>query len=126
MVHTIWTLASPMAESMAEQDALAALRAENTRLIKLLEAHGIAWRRPPEPAPQVSETGTSKLSTREKVALFRRLFRGRDDVATTSIRPAGRTRRATDQAIRRPAPTNGAPACATSSASNARTAAIAC
>ncbi len=80
MVRTIWTLASPLAESMAEQDALAALRAENARLIALLETHGIAWRRPPEPAPQVSETDTSTLSTREKVALFRRLFRGRDDV----------------------------------------------
>jgi hypothetical protein len=37
------------------------LRRENARLIGLLEAHGPS-------------------STQEKVALFRRLFRGRDDV----------------------------------------------
>jgi hypothetical protein len=58
------------------------LRAENARLIALLEAHGIAWKKtvapvivqlpaPPEP---------SKLSTDEKIALFMRLFRGRTDV----------------------------------------------
>lgn len=62
---------------MADRDELAALRAENTRLIALLESRGIEWRlpsrpeRPPEP---------SRLSTEEKVELFRRLFRGRTDV----------------------------------------------
>ena len=66
---------------MSEPDVLAALRAENARLIALLEAHGIAWRSPPRTPPaRVSEQGTPGLSTREKVALFRRLFRGRDDV----------------------------------------------
>ena len=56
------------------------LRTENARLIKLLEAHGIDWRLP-EPA-QLSSTAAepSSLSTTEKVALFRRLFRGRTDV----------------------------------------------
>lgn len=34
------TVGSPMAGSITEQDALAALRAENARLIGLLEAHG--------------------------------------------------------------------------------------
>jgi hypothetical protein len=35
---------------MAETDALAILQAENARLIALLEAHGIQWRLPAEPA----------------------------------------------------------------------------
>lgn len=61
------------------------LHRENARLIGLLEAHGIAWRSsgpaPTEPAP-ISEAAPVKRpsSTREKVALFRSLFRGRDDV----------------------------------------------
>ena len=65
----------------SEHNDLEALRAENARLIALLETHGIAWRVPefnvaltaPEPEP-------SMLSTTEKIALFRRLFRGRTDV----------------------------------------------
>ena len=65
---------------MAESDALATLRAENARLIALLQAHGIEWRSPPEPARPASGQDISRLSTQEKVALFRRLFRGRDDV----------------------------------------------
>jgi len=65
---------------MAESDALAMLRAENARLIALLQAHGIEWRSPPESACPASGQGLSRLSTQEKVALFRRLFRGRDDV----------------------------------------------
>ena len=60
----------------SDSDELAALRAENVRLVSLLEAHGIEWRRKPQsPVPRVSV-----LSTNEKVALIRRLFRGRDDV----------------------------------------------
>lgn len=69
--------------SPVNTDASASLlRAENTRLIALLEAHGIDWQdraahaepcAVPEPAP-------SKLSPTEKIALFRRLFRGRTDV----------------------------------------------
>jgi len=58
----------------------AALQAENARLIALLEAHGIEWR-PPQPAVFAArEPEPSRLSTAEKVALFRRLFRGRTDV----------------------------------------------
>ena len=57
-----------------------ALRAENARLISLLESHGIEWRLPPPPAKPVAEQEPSRLSTAEKVALFRRLFRGRTDV----------------------------------------------
>lgn len=66
---------------MTEQDQLAALRAENARLISLLEYHGIEWREPPAPQQiQVAEAPPSTLSTSEKVALFRRLFQGREDV----------------------------------------------
>ena len=70
---------------MTERSALASLQAENARLTALLEAHGIEWRLPPRPiAVSVSvptpELEPSRLSTAEKVALFRRLFRGRADV----------------------------------------------
>jgi len=64
----------------AGSDTLARLRVENARLIGLLEAHGIEWRSPPEPPPPAPAQDTSKLSAPEKVTLFRRLFRGRDDV----------------------------------------------
>lgn len=61
------------------------LRRENARLIALLEAHGVAWRssgQAPSPQPLASDaiTGSVPRSAQEKVALFRRLFRGRDDV----------------------------------------------
>ena len=60
---------------MIERDPLLELKAENARLIALLEANGIQWRAPPASTPE-----PSRLSTGEKVALFRRLFRGRTDV----------------------------------------------
>ena len=61
------------------------LRRENARLIALLEAHGVAWRSSgpaPSPRPLASDeiTGSEPRSAQQKVALFRRLFRGRDDV----------------------------------------------
>ncbi len=58
------------------------LRPENARLVALLEAHGIDWRLPkPAPVPPVSiQPEPSRLSTDEKIAVFRRLFRGRTDV----------------------------------------------
>jgi superfamily II DNA or RNA helicase len=65
---------------MANRDDLAVLEAENIRLIALLEAHGIEWRLPPSAVHGVQETEPYRLSTAEKVALFRRLFRGRTDV----------------------------------------------
>ena len=75
---------------MTEREAFAALQAENVRLVALLESHGIAWRMTPAaasqpaltasvPEPAPGPTGPS-LSTAEKVALFRRLLRGRTDV----------------------------------------------
>ena len=65
--------------SNPDADALAALRAENARLIGLLDAHRIQWR-PAAAASAVPEMAPSRLSTDEKVALFGRLFRGRTDV----------------------------------------------
>ena len=64
---------------MIEVDELTTLRTENARLAALLDAHGIAWRFPSEPALQ-STTQPSRFTTGEKVALFRKLFRGRTDV----------------------------------------------
>ena len=65
-------------------DLLEHLRAENARLIALLESHGIEWRLPDEPS-QVEPASpppllSSSLDTDAKLALFKRLFRGRADV----------------------------------------------
>ena len=68
---------------MTNSEPMAALQAEVTRLVSLLEANGIEWRLPSEPNPQPSipaKIESAQLSTTEKVALFRRLFRGRTDV----------------------------------------------
>jgi hypothetical protein len=65
---------------MADPTVVATLQAENARLVALLEAHGIEWRQPQPTALVVREQESSRLSTAEKVALFRRLFRGRTDV----------------------------------------------
>ena len=62
---------------MSDQELLAKLQAENARLISLLDARGIEWR-PSASAPPAFEP--SKLSTGDKVALFRHLFRGRADI----------------------------------------------
>jgi superfamily II DNA or RNA helicase len=58
-------------------EELARLHAENARLAGLLDAHRIAWRLP---APTAASANGTPVSTQEKVALFRRLFRGRTDV----------------------------------------------
>ncbi|WP_291221650.1 hypothetical protein [Dokdonella sp.] len=64
---------------MIDTDALTSLHAENPRLTALLDAHGIAWRLPTQTQTQtVAEL--SRLTTDEKVALFRTLFRGRMNV----------------------------------------------
>lgn len=65
---------------MTERTDLSTLQAENARLIALLESHGIAWRTPQSAVIVAREPEPSRLSTAEKVALFRRLFRGRTDV----------------------------------------------
>lgn len=56
-------------------DELSRLRAENARLRALLACHGIAADEPEPMSPQ-----KSVLSLEEKVALFRNLFQGREDV----------------------------------------------
>ncbi|MCL2310847.1 MAG: DEAD/DEAH box helicase family protein [Proteobacteria bacterium] len=63
---------------MSDHDELEALRAENARLTALLDAHGVVWRLPSVPATQ--STDTLYLTADDKVALFRKLFRGREDV----------------------------------------------
>ncbi|SEC84083.1 TOTE conflict system archaeo-eukaryotic primase domain-containing protein [Pseudomonas anguilliseptica] len=65
-------------------DLLEHLRAENARLIALLQVHGIEWRLPDEP-PLVELASpppliSSSLDTDAKLALFKRLFQGRTDV----------------------------------------------
>jgi superfamily II DNA or RNA helicase len=67
---------------MANNVTLTALQTENARLVALLEAHGVEWRLPAlKPSPATLEGAeSSKLSTIEKVALFRRLFQGRTDI----------------------------------------------
>ena len=66
--------------SMDDASEVARLRAENDRLIALLESHGIDWHASQPKAHEVREPEPSRLSTAEKVALFRCLFRGRTDV----------------------------------------------
>ena len=58
-------------------DELTRLRAQNSRLAGLLDAHGIAWRVSDSVTEPVSSVA---LTTDEKIALFRKLFRGRTDV----------------------------------------------
>jgi hypothetical protein len=68
-------------KAVQEDDELATLRSEYARLISLLDAHGIEWRLPPEPIPlPIPDVEPSNFSATEKVAIFRRLFRGRTDV----------------------------------------------
>ncbi len=75
-------MSSMIGDSGAE---LERLRAENARLIVLLDSHKIRWQlsSPPArgevltPEPRVEP---SSLSTKEKLDLFRRLFHGRTDV----------------------------------------------
>lgn len=69
---------TPRTETKADRDERVALRAETCRLIALLESHRIERRARQQPFPPPIEP--SRPSTQEKVALFRRLFRGRTDV----------------------------------------------
>ena len=73
--------------SNIKPDESATLRAENARLVALLEAIGIDWK-PPSTTPSPVSTSnvvepTATFTTEDKVALFRRLFRGRSDVYPT-------------------------------------------
>ncbi|WP_319588966.1 hypothetical protein [uncultured Desulfobulbus sp.] len=65
-------------------DELQQLREENARLKALLNSHGIAWevafdKEPDSPTAESPPTA-NHLTTSEKIALFRLLFRGRTDV----------------------------------------------
>ena len=78
----------------ATEDQLAHLRTENERLVALLERHGIGWRLDVQSFSKQIPTATAGgLSPEDKIALFRRLLRGRDDVyavrwqSSTSGRP---------------------------------------
>lgn len=66
------------------QDELGRLREENIRLKTLLIQHGIPWQQPTPHklvSAQVEATSTpNQFTIGEKIALFRRLFRGRKDV----------------------------------------------
>lgn len=65
---------------MAEHDPSAELKTENARLVALLEANGMQWHVEPALVLAPSTLESSRFSTGEKVALFRRLLRGRTDV----------------------------------------------
>ena len=71
-------------ESDDAQNGLRRLRDENARLKELLTRHGIAWEEPaiPEPVPVPAQPAQvpTPFTTDQKIALFRRLFRGREDV----------------------------------------------
>lgn len=62
------------------QDELRRLREENARLKELLIQHGIIWEEPSIPESALSAPAQPHFTTDDKIALFRRLFRGREDV----------------------------------------------
>ena len=66
------------------QEELRMLQAENSRLQSLLDQHGIDWQVKQDIVPAVPEDKTNlhslNLSSADKVALFRSLFRGRPDI----------------------------------------------
>ncbi|CRN00158.1 MULTISPECIES: TOTE conflict system archaeo-eukaryotic primase domain-containing protein [Pseudomonas] len=67
---------------MIDTSLVAKLRAENARLVALLDAHGIEWRPSAEPVKIaiIQAEQSQPLDTDGKLALFRSLFRGRTDV----------------------------------------------
>lgn len=67
------------------QEELVALREENLRLKFILDSHGINWETPPtehvpEEVPHTKVFPSTGMTPAEKIGLFRRLFRGRQDV----------------------------------------------
>jgi len=67
-------------ESSLAGDNVEALRAENARLIALLESHGIEWRETTAMRIAPGPVESTRFSTHEKIMLFRKLFRGRTDI----------------------------------------------
>lgn len=68
-----------MTSSNDIHNELARLREENARLKELLRKHGIAYEASTSPIVPTQKL-MPQLSLNEKVALFRSLFRGREDV----------------------------------------------
>ena len=68
---------------MTDTDRLTELQTENARLIALLDSNGIEWRVRAKPtlipAKQI-EQPLQQFNTDDKIALYRSLFRGRNDV----------------------------------------------
>lgn len=84
---SITALGHPMNDyknDISLEEELSRLREENVRLRKLLATHGIAWEAATisvrSPSPETPTQAGNRLSTTEKVALFRERFRGRTDV----------------------------------------------
>jgi len=73
---------------MNDHNEISKLKAENIRLIALLEQNSIEWQFKNNVA-QKTEVVKKNLTTQEKVKIFRKLFRGRTDVY--SIRWESRT-----------------------------------
>jgi hypothetical protein len=96
--------------TLNEQNELRRLREENARLKCLLTRHGIAWEEPTAPvsnsAPTEFAPAQTHFTTDDKVALFRRLFRGREDTPSAGNRPKARP------AIHQPAAMSGSQASA--------------
>ena len=79
------------------QDELKRLHEENARLKALLAQHGIVWEEPTTPdlvaVPQELAPVPSHFTIQDKIVLFRRLFRGREDVyPLVGVTPAIRKR----------------------------------
>jgi hypothetical protein len=73
-------------ENESSRSEIEHLKAENARLKALLDAHGIPWRQEsvtytaPQPPAPVARESIPPLTLNEKIALFRSLLRGREDV----------------------------------------------
>jgi hypothetical protein len=65
---------------MNDQNESSKLKAENSRLIALLELNRIEWRLSGIGAPKNETNHKNSLTTQEKINIFRNLFRGRTDV----------------------------------------------
>ncbi|GLO30599.1 hypothetical protein PPUN12996_26550 [Pseudomonas putida] len=101
---------------MSDSTLVAKLRAENERLVALLEAHGIEWQLPAESVcmPVLGNQPLTNLDTDSKLALFRSLFKGRIDTY-----PLRWESRGASLGMHLPVPMNGGPESVKSHLSNA-------
>lgn len=71
-------------QSLNALEELRQLRDENVRLKALLTHHGISWEKAPVAGPTAARPkpvpDPVQFCIADKIALFRRLFRGRDDI----------------------------------------------